>query len=130
MRLLHVVHTLNPDRGGPSESVRMFVRAHQRAGNDVEVATLDGPADGPAGDAYQSSITCPVNPCGPGKSNYGFSPRLDAWLAAKGANAPVDTPLTMPATTSSAPVPGNEDIPVEDASALPPPASSTDGGTP
>jgi glycosyltransferase involved in cell wall biosynthesis len=82
MRLLHVVHTLNPDRGGPSESVRMFVRAHQRAGNDVEVATLDGPADGPAGDAYQGSITCPVNPCGPGKSNYGFSPRLDEWLAA------------------------------------------------
>jgi hypothetical protein len=55
---------------------------------------------------------------------------FDAWLAAKGANAPADTPLTMPATTSSAPVPGNEDIPVEDASALPPPASSTDGGTP
>ena len=47
MRLLHVVHTLNPDRGGPSESVRMFVRAHQRAGNEVEVATLDGATDGP-----------------------------------------------------------------------------------
>jgi glycosyltransferase involved in cell wall biosynthesis len=82
MRLLHVVHTLNPDRGGPSESVRMFARAHQRAGNEVEVATLDGPADGPASDGYQNLLTCPIHPCGPGKSNYGFSPRLDEWLKA------------------------------------------------
>jgi glycosyltransferase involved in cell wall biosynthesis len=82
MRLLHVVHTLNPDRGGPSESVRMFVRAHQRAGNEVEVATLDGTTDGPAGDAYQGLMSCPVHPCGPGKTNYGYSPRLDAWLKA------------------------------------------------
>jgi glycosyltransferase involved in cell wall biosynthesis len=82
MRLLHVVHTLNPDRGGPSESVRMFVQAHQRAGNEVEVATLDGATDGPAHDGYQSLVTCTVHPCGPGKSNYGFSPQLDAWLQA------------------------------------------------
>ena len=82
MRLLHVVHTLNPDRGGPSESVRMFARAHQRAGNEVEIATLDGPADGPAGDAYRGLVSCPVHPCGPGKSNYGFSPRLEEWLKA------------------------------------------------
>jgi len=82
MRLLHVVHTLNPDRGGPSESVRMFVRAHQQAGNEVEVTTLDGPADGPAADGYQAQLPCQVNPCGPGKSNYGFSPRLVEWLIA------------------------------------------------
>jgi glycosyltransferase involved in cell wall biosynthesis len=82
MRLLHVVHTLNPDRGGPSESVRMFVRAHQRAGNEVEVATLDGVADGPSSDGYQSLLDCPVHPCGPGKTNYGYSPRLDEWLKA------------------------------------------------
>jgi glycosyltransferase involved in cell wall biosynthesis len=82
MRLLHVVHTLNPDRGGPSESVRMFVRAHQRAGNEVEVATLDGVSDGPAEDGYRGLPGCPVHPCGPGKTKYGYSPRLDAWLKA------------------------------------------------
>jgi glycosyltransferase involved in cell wall biosynthesis len=82
MRLLHVVHTLNPDRGGPSESVRMFANAHQRAGNEVEIATLDGATDGPTADAWQSSVACQVHPCGPGQSNYGFSPRLDEWLAA------------------------------------------------
>jgi glycosyltransferase involved in cell wall biosynthesis len=55
----------------------MFVRAHQRAGNEVEVATLDGAADG-----YQSLVNCEVHPCGPGKTNYGLSPRLDEWLIA------------------------------------------------
>lgn len=58
----------------------MFVRAHQRAGNEVEVATLDGASDGPAGDAYQSLLTCEVHACGPGKSNYGYAPRLAKWL--------------------------------------------------
>ena len=82
MRLLHVIHTLNPDHGGPSESVRMFAMAHQRAGNQVELATLDGPTDGPAGDGYTSLIDCPVHPCGPGAGNYGYSPRLVPWLSA------------------------------------------------
>jgi hypothetical protein len=52
---------------------------------------------------------------------------FDAWLAAKGSAAPTDTPLAIPATAA---IPGNEDIPVEDASTMPPPASSIDGGTP
>src|SRR5277367_3981203 len=82
MRLLHVVHSLNPDRGGPSESVRVFVLAHQRAGNEVEVATLDDPAAGPDSDGFQSLLSCPVHACGPGRSNYGYNPRLDRWLAA------------------------------------------------
>ena len=82
MRLLHVVRTLNPELGGPSESVRMFVRAHQRAGNEVEVATLDDPAAGPAGDAYQSLVGCPVHACGPARANYFYSKRLDEWLLA------------------------------------------------
>lgn len=82
MRLLHVVRTLNPELGGPTESVRMFVRAHQQAGNEVEVATLDGPADGPACDAYQSLVNCPVHACGPGRANYYYSPKLDTWLQA------------------------------------------------
>jgi glycosyltransferase involved in cell wall biosynthesis len=77
MRLLHIVHTLNSDRGGPSESVRMFVLAHQRAGNEVEVATLDDPASG-----YEKLVNCVVHPCGPGRGNYGFSPRLSEWLDA------------------------------------------------
>lgn len=58
----------------------MFARAHQRAGNEVEVATLDGASDGPEGDGFRSLLDCEVHPCGPGKTNYGYSPRLDEWL--------------------------------------------------
>jgi glycosyltransferase involved in cell wall biosynthesis len=60
----------------------MFSRAHQRAGNEVEVSTLDGPQDGPAGDGYQGLFTCPVHACGPGKGGYGYSARLEEWLKA------------------------------------------------
>ena len=60
----------------------MFVRAHQRAGNEVEVATIDSPNDGPAGDAYQRLVNCRVHACGPAKANYFYSPRLDRWLEA------------------------------------------------
>ncbi len=77
MRLLHMVHTLNPERGGPSESVRMFVLAHQRAGNEVEVATLDDPASD-----FRQRVNCEVHPCGPGLGIYGYSPPLEHWLRA------------------------------------------------
>jgi glycosyltransferase involved in cell wall biosynthesis len=58
----------------------MFARAHQNAGNEVEVATLDGAGDGPEGDGFRSLVQCEVHPCGPGKTNYGLSRRLDDWL--------------------------------------------------
>jgi glycosyltransferase involved in cell wall biosynthesis len=76
MRLLHVARSLDPSHGGPSESVRMFVLAHQRAGNEVEVASLDAPG------AFDSAVNCEVHGCGPGKFNYGYSPRLLEWLRA------------------------------------------------
>jgi glycosyltransferase involved in cell wall biosynthesis len=74
MRLLHVIHTLDPARGGPSESARMFVLAHQRAGNEVEVATLDAPG------AFESRVNCEVHACGPGRGVYGYAPKLYEWL--------------------------------------------------
>ena len=77
MRLLHMVHTLNPENGGPPESVRMFVLAHKRAGNEVEVATLDAPGSG-----FDRLAECPVHPCGRGPSRYGYSPHLEHWLRA------------------------------------------------
>jgi glycosyltransferase involved in cell wall biosynthesis len=77
MRLLHIVHTLNPARGGPPESVRMFVLAHQRAGNLAEVATLEAPGSG-----FEALVNCEVHPCGPGLMKYGYAPRLEHWLRA------------------------------------------------
>ena len=82
MRILHVVRTLNPELGGPSESVRMFVQAHKRAGNEVEVVSTDAPTEGPAGDGYQSLVGCPVHACGPSRANYFHTPKMDRWLKA------------------------------------------------
>ncbi len=76
MRLLHVARSLDPKHGGPSESVRMFVLAHQRAGNEVEVATLDAPG------TFETAVNCEVHACGPGKLTYGYSSRLLDWLRA------------------------------------------------
>jgi len=58
----------------------MFVRAHRQAGNEVEVASLDGPNDGPASDAFQDFVGCTVHACGPARPNYFYSPQLDRWL--------------------------------------------------
>ena len=77
MRILHIVNTLNADRGGPSESVRMFVLAHQRIGTQVEVVTADDPKSG-----YGKFVNCEVHACGPSISNYGYSSRLMRWLRA------------------------------------------------
>ena len=58
----------------------MFVRAHQRAGNHVEVATTDSPLEGPTQDAYASLVGCPVHGCGPAPANYFYCPDLEKWL--------------------------------------------------
>ena len=75
MRLLHVIRTINPTSGGPSDSVRMFCAAHIRAGNQVEVATTDDPA------ADVGNIPgVELHPLGPAKLTYSYTPRLEPWL--------------------------------------------------
>jgi glycosyltransferase involved in cell wall biosynthesis len=75
MRLLHVIRTLNPVFGGPTDSVRMFVAAHQRAGNEVEVATLDDPEA-----SYSKIPGAEVHAFGPCKGNYHYQPKMERWL--------------------------------------------------
>lgn len=77
MKLLHVIRTLNPIFGGPTDSVRMFAAAHRRAGNEVEVATLDDPhAD------FSRLPEGEVHAFGPTKGNYHYQPKLEQWLSA------------------------------------------------
>lgn len=75
-RLLHVVHSLDPARGGPSEFVRQLCVAHGAMGVRPEVATLDAPhvrglATWPA----------PVHAFY-GQGNYGWTPAFVRWLRA------------------------------------------------
>jgi glycosyltransferase involved in cell wall biosynthesis len=41
MRILHVIHSLDPRSGGPSNALRLLVAAQQRAGHQVSVLATD-----------------------------------------------------------------------------------------
>jgi glycosyltransferase involved in cell wall biosynthesis len=75
VRLLHVISSLNPIFGGPTDSVGMFIAAHRRAGNEVEVATFDSPSE-----PFSSRPDAEVHAFGPTKGNYHYEPELKRWL--------------------------------------------------
>lgn len=78
MRLLHIIGTMSPEAGGPTESVRSLI-AFAPAGFEFEVATLDDP-DAP----FLRGYPFPVYALGPGKGVFAYSGRLKTWLEANG----------------------------------------------
>lgn len=76
MRILHIISTLNPDAGGPAESVRVLIQ-YGPTNCDGEVVTLDDP-DSP----YLVDLAFPVHALGPTNTTFGFNPRLLPWLKA------------------------------------------------
>ena len=76
MRLLHIIDTLSPVNGGPPEAVRQLVKAYVAIGGDVEIVTLDNPAD-----EFLSGIPCPIHVLDQTYfGRFAFSPRLWNWL--------------------------------------------------
>ena len=73
-RILHIIETLDPAAGGPSESVRVLL-SFGPIGYTGEVVTLDEP-----GAPFLKDIPFPVHALGPTLSNYGFSKKLYPWL--------------------------------------------------
>jgi glycosyltransferase involved in cell wall biosynthesis len=73
MRLLHVIHSLNPATGGVAEAVRNFVV--NRCGSDQEVLTLDKSSD-PWIKSFPAKVKC----TGPALGKFGYSRRFSAWL--------------------------------------------------
>ncbi|MEO8735797.1 MAG: glycosyltransferase [Edaphobacter sp.] len=76
MRILHVMGTLNPAAGGPSQSVRVLM-SYASIGYIGEVVTLDDP-EAP----FLKDIGFPVHPLGPINTTYGFNSRLVPWIKA------------------------------------------------
>ena len=76
MRILHIIQTLNPEAGGPTESVRVLL-SYGPIGYTGEVVTLDGP-DAP----YLANVGFPVHALGPVRTVYGFNFKLLPWLKA------------------------------------------------
>lgn len=76
MRILHIIGTLNPEAGGPTESVRILL-SYGPIGYTGEVVTLDDPKA-----PYLQKIDFPVHALGPTRTKYGFNTRLLPWLRA------------------------------------------------
>jgi len=76
MRILHTIHSMSPESGGPAEVVRRLAETAHRAGTcETEVITLD-----PSGRPYLRSDSVPMYGVGPGLGKYGYTSRLDQWL--------------------------------------------------
>ena len=73
-RILHIIGTLDPAAGGPTESVRVLL-SFGPLGYTGEVVTQDDP-EAP----FLKDIPFPVHALGPSRTTYGFNPSLYHWL--------------------------------------------------
>ena len=77
MRILNVIHSVNPESGGPSEGLRQMCQATHRLGHLQEALTLDAP-----GEPWVKAFPGSVHAVGPRLSNYGYTAELRPWLRA------------------------------------------------
>lgn len=75
MRILHLVRSINPSSGGPTEAIRLLVQ-HAPAGHTAEIVTLDDPSA-----SFLAEMPCPVYAFG-NKRKPWFSTKLLRWLGA------------------------------------------------
>lgn len=75
MRILHIVGTINPAAGGPSEAIRMLIR-YAPEGYTAELATLDDPAA-----PFLAGLPFPVHALGSPRKRW-YNPRFLPWLRA------------------------------------------------
>jgi glycosyltransferase involved in cell wall biosynthesis len=77
VKILHVIRSVDPVGGGPTESIRQLGTSLASVGHRIEVASLDSP------DAtHLKQFPLPIYALGPGTSKYAFSTRLVPWLRA------------------------------------------------
>lgn len=74
MRLLHCVHSCNPEGGGVWEAVNQFAQSHQSRGHEVQIATLDDPHS-----PWCNNNNVNLRALGPTRG-YGFSLKFQKWL--------------------------------------------------
>jgi glycosyltransferase involved in cell wall biosynthesis len=77
MKILHIIRSVNPEDGGPIESVLQLSRIKHDYGHSVEILSLDAPD-------LPFVKDCPLNvyALGPGNGTYGYSKLFKPWLAA------------------------------------------------
>jgi glycosyltransferase involved in cell wall biosynthesis len=75
MRILHIVGTISPAAGGPTEVIKMLVR-YAPAGFENELVTTDDPAA-----PFLADLPFPVHALGTAQKSW-YCPRLIPWLRA------------------------------------------------
>jgi len=81
LRVLHVIASADPRRGGPIEGVRQLAKAGRAWGQSTDVVTFDAP-----GRPYLDGNPFATIPLGPSPLKYGYTPRLLPWLRQHVAN--------------------------------------------
>jgi glycosyltransferase involved in cell wall biosynthesis len=77
VKILHVIHSVDPRGGGPIEGIRQLSAALVALGHQVGVMSLDAP-DTP----WAADFPLPFFPIGSGKRGYGYASGVVAWLIA------------------------------------------------
>ena len=77
MRILRVIHSTDRRNGGPIEGAIQVTGVLSEMGHVTEMASLDAPEA-----SWFHELPFPVHALGPGKSEYGYSPKLIPWLRA------------------------------------------------
>jgi glycosyltransferase involved in cell wall biosynthesis len=77
LKILHVIPSVNPEGGGPSEGLRQWGMKAATLGHTVEVASLDEP-----GQPFLNNFPLTVHPLGPSKGRYRYNSALVPWLKA------------------------------------------------
>jgi glycosyltransferase involved in cell wall biosynthesis len=75
MKILQVIHSLNPHAGGTTEGLKQLSAALIRQGVSVDVLSLDA-SDAP----WVRNFPLPLFTLGPGRTHYGYSSRVIPWL--------------------------------------------------
>ncbi len=76
MRILHAIHSLSPEGGGPAEGLRRLAQTARSAKiYETEVVCLDAPSQ-----AFLASEGLLAHPVGPGLGKYGYTRAIDRWF--------------------------------------------------
>jgi len=75
VRVLQVIHSTDPESGGPIEALLRTSEVLLRGGHEVEVVSLESESD-----VATRGFAFPVIALGPGIAKYGYNPKLASWI--------------------------------------------------
>ena len=81
MKILQVIHSLDPRAGGTTEGLRQLSTSLVLLGAEVEVVCLDSPDS-----SWIADFPLPLIALGPGRGTYGYTAKLLPWLRKQARN--------------------------------------------